>query len=90
MFSERDHEGRQAMGTCGTKVRPGPEIGDLRLATLVHALREASIALDEMWRAAVEGNDAGRLVELGDASYGVHLALVALEDGAADRRSRVG
>ena len=90
MSGERAHEGRQAMGTCGTVARPGPEIGDRRLATLVDALREASIALDEMWRAAVDGNDAGRLVELGDASYGVHLALVALEDGETDRRSRAG
>ena len=85
MSSERDSPTEVTeVGTCSTEA--GPE--DLRLASLVGTLREASMALDEMWRAAVAGDGAGRLVELGDASYGVHLALVALEDGEADRRTR--
>jgi hypothetical protein len=75
------------MQACGTEARPGADARDRRLASLVGTLREASIALDEMWRDAVAGDDASRLVELGDASYGVHLALVALEDGQSDRRT---
>jgi hypothetical protein len=87
MTGEHDQDRRQGMQTCASELRP--EAGDRRLATLVGTLREASVTLDAMWRAAVDRGDAGRLVELGDASYGLHLALVALEDGEADRRAYV-
>jgi hypothetical protein len=76
------------MQAGGTDVRRERESRDGRLATLVGTLRQASVDLDEMWRDAVTGADATRLVELGDASYGLHLALIALEDGEADLRSR--
>ncbi len=56
------------------------------LASIATTLRQLSDALDRLWRDAVVTGDAERLVELGDASYGLHLALVALEDGAAERR----
>jgi hypothetical protein len=68
--------------------RHGEDTEDRRLASVIGALREASAALDDMWREAVGGEHRARLVELGDASYGVHLALVALEDGEADLRAR--
>ncbi len=62
---------------------------DDRLAPLVATLRTASQALDEMWREAISGGDASQLIELGDASYGLHLALVALDDAESERRSLV-
>ena len=76
------------MPGCDTRHLSDAETRDQRVTSLVVALREASRTLDEMWREAVTGN-ADRLVELGDASYGLHIALVALEDGEADRRARV-
>jgi len=59
------------------------------LASIATTLREVSHALDAMWRDAVASGDGDRLVELGDASYGLHLALVALDDAAAERRALV-
>ena len=60
---------------------------DRRLAGLIGALREASSAVDQMWRDAITGVGADVLVELGDASHGLHIALVALEDAETERRS---
>ena len=59
------------------------------LASIATTLRQVSEALDTLWRDAVVTGDAERLVELGDASYGLHLAIVALDDGAAERRALV-
>ena len=77
------------MHTCDIPLRQegGPE--ERRLAGLIGALREASRSLDEMWRKAVAGESADLLVELGDASHGLHIALVALEDGEAEWRARL-
>ncbi|HZQ58802.1 MAG TPA: hypothetical protein VFA84_12230 [Acidimicrobiales bacterium] len=60
-----------------------------RVSSLLATLREATCTVDAMWREAVEHRDAGRLVEFGDASHGLHLALVALDDGEAERRTVV-
>jgi hypothetical protein len=60
-----------------------------RVSSLLASLREATCTVDAMWREAVEHRDAGRLVEFGDASHGLHLALIALEDGEADQRALV-
>ncbi len=76
------------MRVGNAELRDHGETQDRRVATVIRALRDASTALDEMWRDAVEGGGTARLLELGDASYGVHLALVALEDGEADLRAR--
>jgi hypothetical protein len=58
-----------------------------RVASLLVTLRQATRTVDALWRDAVEHRDATRLVELGDASHGLHLALVALDDGEADLRA---
>jgi hypothetical protein len=60
-----------------------------RVASLLVTLREATTKVDALWRDAIEHRDATRLVEFGDASHGLHLALVALDDGEADRRALV-
>ena len=75
------------MQTTNTSFEAGR--GADRLALLIATLRTASQALDEMWREAISGGDASRLIELGDASYGLHLALVALDDAESERRSLV-
>lgn len=59
------------------------------LAGVAATLRQVSRTLDALWRDAVDRHDATRLVALGDASHGLHLALVALDDGEADRRALV-
>ncbi|HVM65723.1 MAG TPA: hypothetical protein VMU14_12740 [Acidimicrobiales bacterium] len=75
------------MHLCESGDRPDGDAAERRVASVIDALRDACTALDEMWRDAVSGEDGARLVGLGDASYGVHLALVALEDSEAELRA---
>jgi len=77
----------QAMGNGnGTHTEADAGAG---LAALAATLRQASRTLDALWRDAIDGHDGARLVALGDASHGLHLALIALEDGEADQRALV-
>ena len=51
--------------------------------TLVGDLRAIAAAIDVAWRAALRG-EGGCAVRLGEASHGVHRALIALEGYVAD------
>ena len=50
------------------------------VTNLVGVLREASVVLDALWRDALTGSDGESAIRLGEASHGVHRALIALSN----------
>ncbi len=50
---------------------------------VVGMLRQVSAALDSVWRAALASRAGDSAIRLGEASHGVHRALIALTSGEA-------
>ncbi len=48
------------------------------VAEVIGLLRQASVALDSVWRAALSGRSGDAVIRLGEASHGVHRARIAL------------
>ena len=53
-------------------------------ASLLVMLREASRAVDALWRDALAGGQADTAVRFGEASHGLHRALIALNSPNPD------
>ena len=53
-------------------------------ASLLGMLREASRAVDALWRDALAGGQADTAVRFGEASHGLHRALIALNSPNPD------
>lgn len=58
----------------GTSASPAPD----DVVELVGLLRQASVALDRIWRHAITRGAGETVMRLGEASHGVHRALIAL------------
>lgn len=54
-------------------VQPEPEE-----THVVELLRRASAAIDSLWRTALDDGSGDMALKLGEASHGVHRALIAL------------
>jgi hypothetical protein len=61
-------------------VRTGNPSASDDLAELIGSLRTVSGALDRLWRQALSSASGDLAIRLGDASQGVHRALIALRD----------
>ena len=61
-----------------------PAIPENSGASLLVLLREASRAVDALWRDALTGGQADSAVRFGEASQGLHRALIALNAPTAD------
>jgi len=55
------------------------------LAELIVVLRRASAALDRLWNQSLAGASGDLAIRLGDASQGVHRALIALKGDSHGR-----
>ena len=64
-------------------VRSGDEGDDV--AELIRSLRKVSGALDRLWHQALSGASGDLAMRLGDASQGVHRALIALREDPGRR-----
>ena len=56
--------------------------GEQATENIVDVLRRASVTLDAMWRAASHRGPTPSAIRLGEASHGVHRALIALRSFA--------
>lgn len=61
-------------------VRTGEASANEDLADLIGSLRKVSGALDRLWRQALGSASGDLAMRLGDASQGVHRALIALRE----------
>ena len=60
-----------------------PVLGDATHEGVLSLLQQAARTVDHMWHSAQAGGEHSAAVALGEASYGIHRALIALQaDGA--------
>jgi hypothetical protein len=67
------------------------EDADQQLGCVISLLQQAARTIDSMWRAAQSDGQSPPAVALGEASHGVHRAMIALQaDETLDPESRSG